>query len=241
MLLLVHGLTACAGDGPATPRQLAPTAPSLDVDDDGDGVTTFGCPTNLPAPGSNPVVFPGATRIPAVIKPGLMRTFDFPLPWQYDSRRSATVGQLCIYTHSTPGTTVAEDGLPSGDWAVSNGFIILRSVAFRRNGNWLGLMQPIGYQGGHFTRTTPENEPAPEACDDPMTEIEEEYPNCATTPQGAYGGGASHDDVVWYSPPPSGGGGAPRYMCTVTDWYQWSGSEWVYTDTIVDWDSCRWE
>lgn len=83
--------------------------------------------------------------------------------------------------------------------------------------------------------------PAPPACDDPLTEIVEEYPDCAPPPPaGAWGAGDARDAPVQVQV--SGGGSTQlRYMCDVIDWYEWNNGQWEYIETQILWNTCSWE
>lgn len=67
-------------------------------------------------------------------------------------------------------------------------------------------------------------------CDDPFTD---EVEDCNSNEPGggeeiSYGGRS--EQPGWYL----GGAVWSTYVCYVTDWYEWTGSHWVYTDTVVD-------
>jgi hypothetical protein len=67
-------------------------------------------------------------------------------------------------------------------------------------------------------------------CDDPFTD---ELEDCNSNEPGggeevSYGGRS--EQPGWYM----GGEIGSTYVCYVTDWYEWNGSGWVYTDTVVD-------
>jgi hypothetical protein len=69
-------------------------------------------------------------------------------------------------------------------------------------------------------------------CDDPLTPLVED---CSTNPPSGTvsGGGSNRDEGVWHGMP------SLTYVCYVTDWYQWNGSGWTYTNTTIDY--CTWE
>lgn len=84
--------------------------------------------------------------------------------------------------------------------------------------------------------------PSQPACDDPLTELVEQEPNCAPPPPpGASGAGDTHVMAVQAYAPPSGGGSGPRLMCDVTDWYEWRNNRWEWVERQIHWNTCSWE
>ncbi len=66
-------------------------------------------------------------------------------------------------------------------------------------------------------------------CDDPLTDMEET--DCSWCEEGYdISMGGSSSDPGWAH----GGGPSSQWVCYVTDWYEWRGGQWVYTDTTLD-------